>query len=56
MNLDIALQVALLHDVLEDTDTNYEELKTVIGSDVAIAVQCLTKDKEMPKEKQTKNS
>lgn len=35
--------VALLHDVLEDTETTYEELKEQFGEEVATAVEHLTK-------------
>jgi guanosine-3',5'-bis(diphosphate) 3'-pyrophosphohydrolase len=37
-NLNFAVQVALLHDTLEDTNTDFEELSNVFGLDVAEAV------------------
>jgi (p)ppGpp synthase/HD superfamily hydrolase len=36
-------KVALLHDVLEDTDVTYEELLEVFGGEVAGCVRILTK-------------
>jgi (p)ppGpp synthase/HD superfamily hydrolase len=47
-----AVQVALLHDTIEDTDTTFEELKEEFGKDVANAVLALSKDKKLPKEEQ----
>lgn len=35
--------IALLHDVLEDTETTYEELKAAFGVDIAHSVLVLTK-------------
>ena len=57
-NFDIntAVQIALLHDVLEDTDTTYEELEETFGNDVATGVLALTKQKDLPKEEQMKSS
>ena len=43
---DEVLTVAALHDVLEDTECSYEELKDNFGSRVADAVQLLTWDWE----------
>ena len=45
-----AVQVALLHDTLEDTSTTFEELEDKFGADVAHAVSALTKNNELPKE------
>ena len=41
---DEVLTVAALHDILEDTDCSYEELKTKFGKRVADCVQLLTWD------------
>ena len=51
-NFDVgfAVQVALLHDTLEDTDTKLEELENIFGIEVAQAVMALTKNEELPKE------
>ena len=48
-NLAFAVQVALLHDVLEDTDTSFEEIETTFGLNVAQAVQALTKNDTLEK-------
>jgi len=44
-NLNLAVTVALLHDILEDTACTYEELKLNFGKPVADGVQALTKTK-----------
>ena len=51
-NLPLAVQIALLHDVLEDTDTTEYELLRNFGAEVAAGVKALTKDKNLPKEHQ----
>ena len=38
--------IALLHDVLEDTDTTYEELKNEFGVEIAHSVLVLTRVKD----------
>lgn len=48
-NLAFAVQVALLHDTLEDTTTSFEEIETMFGLDVANAVQALTKNDALDK-------
>ena len=40
----LAVQCALLHDTVEDTDTKYNELADKFGSNVADGVNALTKD------------
>lgn len=35
--------VAVLHDTLEDTDITFEELETMFGQEIAIAVQTLSR-------------
>jgi guanosine-3',5'-bis(diphosphate) 3'-pyrophosphohydrolase len=42
--LGYAMQVAILHDTLEDTDTTFDELSKEFGIEVAKGVQALTKD------------
>ena len=49
-NTGFAVQVALLHDTLEDTATTFVELENKFGSDIAIAVSALTKSAIVPKE------
>ncbi len=39
----ITIASGLMHDLLEDTDTKYDELKTMFGEDVADIVEGLTK-------------
>lgn len=47
--LSLAAQCALLHDTLEDTDTEEHELITKFGADVAAGVRALTKSATLPK-------
>jgi (p)ppGpp synthase/HD superfamily hydrolase len=56
LDIDFAIQCALLHDTLEDTHINYEDLEISFGKKVADAVLALTKNKELPKEKQMEDS
>lgn len=51
-NLELALPVALLHDTLEDTATNPDELAELFGQEVRQGVQALTKDQSLPKHQQ----
>ncbi len=46
---DLAVQCALLHDVLEDTDARYETLHELFGPAVATGVLALTKDDRLDK-------
>ena len=46
----VALAAALLHDLIEDTTTDYDELIEAFGADVADAVAALTKDARLPEE------
>jgi len=55
-DLDFAVQVALLHDTLEDTETSYNELKENFGKGIADAVLSLSKDKNLPLEHQMQDS
>lgn len=43
-DVDFALQVAILHDTIEDTSAGYDQLAAEFGEKVAEAVQALTKD------------
>lgn len=47
-----AVQLALLHDTLEDTDTTFEELSSVFSPSVAEGVLALSKNKSLPKQDQ----
>jgi guanosine-3',5'-bis(diphosphate) 3'-pyrophosphohydrolase len=51
-----AVQVALLHDTLEDTATTLEELENNFGKEVAAAVMTLSKNLLLPKEQQMADS
>ncbi len=45
---DLAVQCALLHDTIEDTDATYELLESEFGKEVADGVLALTKNEELP--------
>lgn len=43
-DLDFAIQLALLHDTMEDTETDFAEIEAEFGHSVALGVQALTKN------------
>lgn len=45
----IVLMAAFLHDTVEDTDTNFEEIETNFGIEVRKIVEEVTDDKSLPK-------
>lgn len=47
-NLDLIMQCALLHDVVEDTSVKLEEIETIFGKSVADGVSALTKNENLP--------
>jgi len=51
-----AVQVALLHDTIEDTETTFDEIKDLFGEDIAKAVLALSKNEELLKDKQVPDS
>jgi (p)ppGpp synthase/HD superfamily hydrolase len=53
---DLAVQCALLHDTLEDTDVTYDALSARFGEAVADGVEALTKDPSLPKEERMQDS
>ena len=55
-NVALAIQVALLHDTIEDTDTTFAEVEQNFGIEVANAVLALTKNQALPKEQQMMDS
>ena len=55
-DLGFAVQVALLHDTMEDTATTLEELEVRFGSEVAKAVSALSKNSDLPKAQQMADS
>lgn len=49
---DLAITVALLHDVLEDTDCTYDRLFAKFGENIANGVDALTKDETLTTKKE----
>lgn len=52
----LALQCALLHDVIEDTPATFEAVRAAFGPGVAAGVLALTKDKRLEKPAQMQDS
>lgn len=52
----LAIQSALLHDVLEDTPTDFQELAHTFGQAVAEGVLSLSKNQDLPKSEQMTDS
>jgi (p)ppGpp synthase/HD superfamily hydrolase len=52
----LAVQCALLHDVIEDTGISYKQVQTEFGEKVAQGVIALSKDKAIAKEFQMQDS
>ena len=46
-NINFAIQTAILHDTIEDTDTDFDEIKFEFGEKIAKAVQALSKDESL---------
>ena len=55
-NPDLAIQCALLHDVIEDTGKTYDEIKQIFGTGVADGVLALTKNQNIKKESRMADS
>ena len=55
-NGDLAIQCAILHDTIEDTDTTFDDIKTEFGESVANGVLAMTKDESLEKELQITDS
>jgi guanosine-3',5'-bis(diphosphate) 3'-pyrophosphohydrolase len=49
-NLGLAVQVALLHDTIEDTEAEYEDLVELFGREIADGIKALTKNKDLYKD------
>ncbi len=47
---DLAVQCALLHDVIEDAQVQFYDIEKIFGSDVAYGVSALTKNSALQKE------
>jgi guanosine-3',5'-bis(diphosphate) 3'-pyrophosphohydrolase len=55
-DIEFALQVALLHDVIEDTPTSYEEVRDHFSESIADAVLALTKNEHLSADEQIPDS
>jgi guanosine-3',5'-bis(diphosphate) 3'-pyrophosphohydrolase len=55
-DLGYAVQVALLHDVLEDTSTTFDELKEAFGQKIVEAVLALSKNEDLEPDLQIPDS
>ncbi len=55
-DVNLALQCALLHDVIEDTYIDYNEILVSFGKKVADGVLALTKNGQLPKSAQMQDS
>lgn len=53
---DLAVQCALLHDTLEDTDVTPYDINLLFGPKVTAGIAALTKDRGLPKEERIKDS
>ncbi len=53
---DLAVQCALLHDTIEDTDTTYEQIRSSFGIRVADGVQALSKNPDLAKSERSIDS
>jgi len=47
-DLKYAVQLAILHDSIEDTSSTYQEISELFGEEIAAGVQALTKDESLP--------
>ena len=56
LNQTLAVLVAILHDTIEDTDTKLEEIEKKYGTEVKNGVWAMTKDENLLKEEQMKDS
>jgi len=52
----LAIQCALLHDVIEDTEVGYEDIQAEFGNEVSEGVLALTKDDTLDKEERMADS
>jgi len=56
IDADFLMTTAVLHDILEDTETSEEELSDLFGLKVMSAVKSLSKNYQLPKEDQIRDS
>jgi len=47
-DLDFAVQAAILHDTIEDTTADFDEIRNEFDESIALAVQALTKNESLP--------
>jgi guanosine-3',5'-bis(diphosphate) 3'-pyrophosphohydrolase len=50
-----AIATAMLHDIIEDTSTDYEDVESRFGKDVAVCVAALTENKSLPEVRREKD-
>ncbi|WP_457596367.1 HD domain-containing protein [Hydrogenimonas sp.] len=55
-DIDLAVVVALLHDVVEKSDVTVKSIKKDFGKKVAAGVEAMTKNGSLPKEEQLRDS
>lgn len=55
-NIEEAIQIALLHDTIEDTDTSFDEIADLFGESIANGVAALSKNKTIEKNKRMADS
>jgi (p)ppGpp synthase/HD superfamily hydrolase len=55
-NPDLAVQCALLHDTLEDTEIQFNDIEKIFGDDVAQGVFALTKNRKLDQELRMRDS
>lgn len=55
-NLEFAIQISLLHDILEDTEVTFDELENEFGKIIAVSVLALTKQPNLSKEERMMDS
>ncbi len=56
LNEKLGVLVAILHDTVEDTEVTLEEIQNQFGEKVKAGVWAMTKDENLPKEKQMRDS
>ncbi|MEM9338933.1 MAG: HD domain-containing protein [Bacteroidota bacterium] len=53
LDADLAIQCALLHDIIEDTKFTFYDVKSEFGEDVAKGVSALTKNESLPSKRES---
>jgi (p)ppGpp synthase/HD superfamily hydrolase len=52
---DLAIQCAILHDTIEDTDASFDDIKSMFGEQVANGVLALSKNEKIQSKPQMMN-